>query len=168
MAAWNSQLHMQPFSPHFSIFRALLMALHTIHPAQPWCTSYLPSTYFCHQHHSGHTVLIHFFHMPKPSQHFLIRSTRLLPFYSSSPTHIFIHNSSIRDTPTKLSNILSQEYSLSFSQHSHTPCLCTVHCHWYPRYLKGTWYPRYLKITWYPRYLKVHLKKAHKRSIPFL
>ena len=30
-------------------------------------SSYPPSTYFNHQHHSGHTVLIHSFHMPKPS-----------------------------------------------------------------------------------------------------
>ena len=31
-------------------------------------TSYPPSIYFCHKQPSGHSELIHSFHMPKPSQ----------------------------------------------------------------------------------------------------
>ena len=38
-------------------------------------------------------VLIHLFHMHNPSQYSLICSTRYLPFYSSSPMHLFILNS---------------------------------------------------------------------------
>ena len=34
------------------------------------------SNYFCHQHPSGHTILIHCSHMSKPSQYSLICSTR--------------------------------------------------------------------------------------------
>ena len=36
----------------------------------------LPPTYFRHQHSSGNKVLVHSFHMPRPSQYSLIRSTR--------------------------------------------------------------------------------------------
>ena len=45
------------------------------------------------QHPSGHTVLIHSFHTPKPSQYSLIRSTLQLLLHSSSPKHLFIPNS---------------------------------------------------------------------------
>ena len=37
-----------------------------------------------HQHHSSHTVLIHFYHVSKLSQHSLINSIRQHRFYSSS------------------------------------------------------------------------------------
>ena len=47
------------------------------HPSSLTSVSLVPpSTYFCHQHLSGHTVLIHSFLMPKPSEYSLICSTR--------------------------------------------------------------------------------------------
>ena len=76
-----------------------------------------PSTEFRFQHPSCHTLLILSFHMPKPSQYSLICSTRKLPSYSSSPTHLFIPNSN----QPNLSNASSEEHSLSFSQHFSNP-----------------------------------------------
>ena len=71
-------------------------------------------------------VLIHSFHMPKPSQYSLISLTREIPFYSSSHMHLFIPNS-IHYIPfvfthlTKFSNTSFQEHSLLFSQHISYP-----------------------------------------------
>ena len=78
-----NQLHMHQGFPVFFYLSHSLQHhssvaqghLHTIHPASPRSTSYMPSTYFRHQHPLGHTILSHPFHMPKPSQYSLIRST---------------------------------------------------------------------------------------------
>ena len=50
-----------------------------------------------------------------------------LPFYTSSPTHLFIHNS----THSWHSNQISQKHSLSFSQHFTYPMPCSVLCRWH-------------------------------------
>ena len=86
----------------------LVPALHLLSPSTPFC----------------HTVLIHSFHMLKPSQYSLIRSTCQLHFYSSSHTHLFIPKSihSCHSNQTyqqlHLKNI-HFPYLIIF----HTPCL---------------------------------------------
>ena len=133
-------------SPLFVIFRASTRSLnrhsfvaqghlHTIHLTYPGSTLYSPSTYFRHQHLSGHTVFIHSFHMPKPSKYSLVGSTRLFPFYFSSSTHLFIRNSihSWHSGQTSQTLYLKDIYFPSLNS-SHTPCLLSVQRRWYNNY----------------------------------
>ena len=72
------------------------------HAAKPRSTSYPPSSYFRHQHPSGHTVLVHSFHMPKPSQYSLstlLANSLSIPALLRTSSFITL---SIHNTPTKL------------------------------------------------------------------
>ena len=59
---------------------------------QPPPTSNQTSTYIHHQHPSRDTVYIHSLYVPKQSQYSLICFS-LLPFYTSTQTHLLIPNS---------------------------------------------------------------------------
>ena len=80
-------------------------------------------TYFRHQPLSYHMVLIHSLHVSKSSQYSLIHSTLQLlsllslldPFVTLAP---------------HFSNNSFREHSLSFSQHSSYPAVCTIQRHW--------------------------------------
>ena len=74
-------------SPRFPVFRALSRSLHhhssvairppSHHPSSITTASLVPVPHWLPPSHpSGHTVLIHSFHMPKPSQYPMICSTR--------------------------------------------------------------------------------------------
>ena len=106
--------------------------LHTIHIAKPRSPSYPPSTYILHQHSSSDTLLIHSLQLPKPSQYSLIRSTRQLPFYASSHTHLLSPNSvnSWHSNQTSQTLHLKNIHFPSLST-SHTQCLCSVERRWY-------------------------------------
>ena len=120
-------LHMYQGSPLVPIFRTLTRCLrrhslvgqdhfHTIHPAQPRSPSYPPSTYFNHQRSSGHTVLIHSFHICKLSQFSLIcflSHSLSIPAHRSSSSFPIL---SIRDTPTKLlKHFISRSFTFLLS-----------------------------------------------------
>ena len=142
------QFHMHEGSQHSPIFRALPLRvhshsyvaeghLHTIHLAQPRSPSSQTSTNFCHQHHSVPTILIHSFHMPKPSQYSLIRSTRqnpsghiygIYPFFQHAQTISILSNPtliratsfkilSFHDTATKLfKHFISRTFTFLLSE----------------------------------------------------
>ena len=67
----------------------------------PWSRSYHLSNHvtFCriftshmlYHHSSSHMLLVHSFHVSKPSQHILINSTRRLSFHFFSPVHFFVN-----------------------------------------------------------------------------
>ena len=117
-------------SPLLHIFRTLSRSLnchpsapqghlHAIYPTWPWSSKYPHSTYFRQKHLSGHTVLIHSLHVPKPSQ-----------YSFSIPALLRI--SFIYDTPTKLPKTLHlKNIHFPSLSTSHTPCLCSVQCCWY-------------------------------------
>ena len=63
---------------------------------------YLYSTDFCHQHSSSHMVLIHSFHVSKPSQYSLIHSTCQLLSIPVLLCTSSLLTLSIGDTSTKL------------------------------------------------------------------
>ena len=88
--------------------------LHTIHPTEPRGTLYTPSTYFCHQHPSRYTVLIHYLYMFKPSQYSLIHSTCLLPFNSSYSTFLFIPKGSGTQCDFRCTLLLQLHFLNSF------------------------------------------------------
>ena len=75
--------------------------LQAIHPIKPRSTTYSSSIYICYLHPFIHTALIHSFQVPKPFKCSLIRPTRQIPSYTSSPTTSFLILS-VSDTPTKL------------------------------------------------------------------
>ena len=114
---------MQKGSPLLPIFPALSRNLHlhssaaqsnpSRHPSN--ITSVYPVSAFHlhpHQHPSSHTALIHSLQVPKPSPYSPIRSTRQLPLYTSSHTHLLIPNSILRDSPTKLlKHFISRTFS---------------------------------------------------------
>ena len=66
----------------------------------PWSPSYHLSNHvtvqrtftsrMLYHHPSSHMLLVHSFHVSKPSQHTLINSTRRLSFHFSSSYHLFI------------------------------------------------------------------------------
>ena len=69
------------------------------HPSQPLSTP-KPIPFNTGDHHLlGHTILIHFLHMPKPPQHTLIPSTRWLPFHLCSPPNFLISYSVLQCQP---------------------------------------------------------------------
>ena len=101
-------------SPLVPIFCALSRSLHRHSSVAQRPPSYHPSSltsvylvpvlhsYFHHQYLSGHTVLIHSFHMPKPSQYHLICSlANFLSIPALLRTSSFLPLS-IYDTKTKL------------------------------------------------------------------
>ena len=77
-------------------------------------------------------VLIYFLHLSKPSQYSLIWSTRQLPFYSNSSTHLFIPNSIHSWHSYQTSQTLHLNYiHIPSLGTTHTQCLCSIQHRWY-------------------------------------
>ena len=99
------------------------------HPSSLTSVSFVPALHFRNQHPSGHTILIHSFHMPKLSQCSLIA---LLANSLSILALLRTSSLSIHDTLTKfLKHFISRTFTFLFSvllipHDMGSPLLCTT------------------------------------------
>ena len=110
-SALSSRITIIPLLPK-DTFTLLILP----NPPNPHNTPYLPSTYFCHQHLSSHTVLIYSLHMHKTI------SILYDPLHSQTAFSVpallctsLLLTLTIHDTPTKhLKHFISRTF-ISFS-----------------------------------------------------